>query len=343
MSFLKPGYTQKGTICKDCVKSWKKHKTFCNRPQHHKLRKLQEKKPISPQKKENILNESILVKYSQDYNYIELITAVCLLVPDNKTREDIISHSDKITCYNTTSYLLNLERRTDKVINNYIAFVNSIRHHFQNIEEVIVIGKSYSKYPDLQVINQGLDLNTCKSDLMLRDNQNRWLGISVKSNEKCYLTKYSLENLLPRGNELQQIKQRFLMDEGYPTFNKEEQKEVNELFHYKPHRVNPYWNSVIETIETHKIDLTKFFLDSLCSSFTPYPVYQIDGISMVDLNRNLRPYLNTLNLQLKLDNTPKTSSELVYYLENSEKKYYQVDIGWKDNVYQSPQIRIQLV
>jgi hypothetical protein len=342
MTTLQPGYTNKGIICKDCIKYQKKYETFCTRKSHHQNRIIPKKRKTKSNNKKHS-NENLLKKLeesSRDYNYAELITAVCLGFEGIQTPEDVIQHSDKIECHDLSGYLLNLKRRTDKTVIQYIEYINSIRHNFPNINRIILLGKSLFKYPEVINLNRGLEIKKCKADIILEDKYHRWIGISVKSSEKCYLSNYSLEKILPNGEELKQIKQRYLIDEGYPEFRKEDRKDVNELFYVRPGVFNPYWNLVIETIETHKIELTKFLLELLTSSYTHYPVYEIDGKSLVDLTRVLGPQLQSLNLQLVRDNTIRKSAKLVYHMADVNKKYYQVEIRWKGNVYQSPQIMI---
>lgn len=341
MITIKAGHTNKGIICKDCIKYQKKYGTFCSRISHHKNRTITriQKKKNSIQIKNSILDK--LNENSRDYNYAELVTAVCLLVPGIKNKQDIIDNCKLVECHDISGYLLNLERRTPKVVSEYIEYVNNLRPHFPNISRIIILGKSHFKYSDVMNLNRDLEIKKCKSDLMLEDIYHRWIGISVKSSDKCYLSNYSLEKILPNGEELHRCKTRYLMDEGFPEFKKEERKEVNELFQIVPGRENPYWNLVNETIEKYETQLTNYLIELLSSSYTCYPVYEFDGKSMIDLNRYLGPYLKSQNLKLIRDHSIRKGAKLVYHLQNLEKQYYKVEIRWKGNVYQSPQIMMQ--
>lgn len=333
MKVIPPGYTLKGIICKACSKSWSKNKTYCSRPEHHKSRPLK-------------INKKVLEKVSKiknDYNYCELIAAICLKFPNITKKEDIIYYADQIACIEKDSYLENLERRTPKNILNYIQYVNSIRHHFPQIQEVIVIGKSMSQYPVLSRLNQGLDQKQSKADLMLVDIHNRWIGISIKASPYSYLSNYSLEKMLPNGEALSKIKLDYLIDSGYPSFKKSERDELNELFYPKPHQPNPYWEEVMRSMEINKNEIMSSLLNLLTSNDTPYPMYEMNGKSLVDLKRGLRNKLLNETHILKMELTEKRRAKLVYYIVSNNIKNYRVEIRWKGNVFQSPQLMMQKV
>ncbi len=331
MKTIPPGYTLLGKVCKACEKSWKIHGTYCSRPGHHKTRYIKDKKKKL---------EKIAKTFHRDFNYCELIAAVCLKFPDIHNREDIISSSEDIQCLEITKYLQNLECRSDTQIHNYIKFVNSHRGAFPNIKEVYLIGKSKSNFPELDFLSQGLDIKDNKADLFLVDTQDRWIGVSIKSSPQDFLTNFSLEKLFPNGEEIKQVRLEYLREQGYSHFKKEERQEVNELFYQLPGRENPYWFCIKESITQHKFEMLKYLINTIYSQKVPYPMIELNGVGMKCLQNDFPGHLSHQDLKLELQPSSKNSAKLTYHIIIRNSPQLKMEIRWKGNVYQSPQIMV---
>ena len=70
-----------------------------------------------------------------DFPYTELIAAVCLAKHNIASSEDIITHANdgSIHCKHPAEYIHDMKLRSQKEINSYIQFMNSIQGQFPNI------------------------------------------------------------------------------------------------------------------------------------------------------------------------------------------------------------------
>lgn len=331
MKTIPPGYTLLGKVCKACEKSWKLHGTYCSRPGHHKTRHIKDKKKKL---------EKVVKTFHRDFNYCELIAAVCLKFPDIHNREDIKSAAKNLPGVNISKYLQNLESRNDTQIHNYINFVNSHRVSFPNIKEVYLIGKSKSNFPELEFLSQGLDIKDNKADLFVVDTQDRWIGVSIKSSPQDFLTNFSLEKLFPNGEEIKRVRLQYLREQGYPSFKKEERTEVNELFYQLPGRENPYWEKVKESINQYEFELLQYLLNTIYSQKVPYPMIELNGVEMKCLQNDFPGHLGKSDLKLELQTGSKNSATLSYFILIRNTYKLKMDIRWKGNVHQSPQIMV---
>jgi hypothetical protein len=274
-------------------------------------------------------------------NFAELIVASCFKLSFINNRNDILNNIDSINCFNREGYLEDLFSRCEVRINKYIKFVNQIRNKFGLINEVYLLGKTYKWYPEICSLNKGLSRIDCKADVMLKLENDKWIGISVKSQKDAFLTNYSIQKILSNGKDLSKIKKEMLKEKGFPKFNKLERIKVNKLFY--PGVENIYWEKLTESIETEKDKIIKTLKDGLCSINTPYEVYEMDGHKLINLSELYRE-LTTNTIELRKKEYPnKKAAKMWYDILVGDEIKFKFEIRWKGNIFVSPQIITQRV
>ena len=320
---VKPGFLKNGKQCKNCLKAILKNGNFCRRKEHSITRIIF----VKSKERKNV-----------EYNFAELLVAVCLKNPLCKTKQDIIDNKDSIFCKNIQGYIDDLNCRSTKIIDQYINFLTK-QTIFNNVKDVYLLGKNSNSYPEITSLNRNLTQIDAKSDVMIKLVDNSWVGLSVKANKSCFLTNYSIQKILSNGTELDEIKKDYLKTNGFLKFNKEERIKVNKLFH----RSNIYWDKLQESIEKEKCKIISILKEGLCSSKTTYNVFEIDGEDIIDLSL-LQKELDSKKIDLIKREYPERNAAKIWYdilVDNIIK--YKIEIRWKGNVFISPQIMIQKI
>ena len=322
---VKPGFLKNGKECKHCIKSMWKIGKYCKRSEHSITRFFEKKSKV----RKNV-----------EYNFTEAIVAVCLKYPEVKDREGIIEKMADIKCMNKEGYIQDLKLRNETIILSYIDFIRQ-KPYFKGVQEVYLLGKNSNVFPEISKLNNNLNQIDSKSDVMLKMNNNSWIGISVKATRSSFLTNYSIQKILSNGKELEKVKRDFLKSNGFPEFKKDQRKEVNKLFY--PGNPNIYWDSLYKSIEMEKEKVISLIKEGLCSSNTPYKVYELDGENIIDLGE-LQEELYSKKIELiKKDYPDKKAAKMFYDILVDKIKKYSIEIRWKGNVFCSPQIIIQKV
>jgi hypothetical protein len=323
---IKPGFLKNGKECKICIKLLSNKGNYCKRKGHSIKR---------------IISISNVERKNVDYNFAELLVAVCLKCDNIGNRDDIINNVETIKCLKKDEYIKDINCRSEKQINNYISFINKEKKKFGKIKTVYLLGKNTNCFPEITELNQNLSQIQCKSDIMLKLVNNNWVGISVKSQKDSFLTNYSIQKILSNGKELEKVKREFLKSKGYLEFKKEDRKKINSLFY--PGKENIYWDSLYKSIEIEKEKVICSIKEGLCSSNTPYKVYEVDGGNVIDLDK-LQEELYSKKIELiKKEYTNKKAAKMWYDILVDGIKKYSIEIRWKGNVFCSPQIIIQKI
>lgn len=323
---IAPGSLINGKRCKNCDRIFKLSGTYCKRNGHNTIREIP-----PPKKRKNV-----------DYHFAELVVAVCLATDGIVEIEDIKNNVGKIICKNIDGYIIDLESRRALSVKKYILFANSIKHEFDIIKDVYLLGKSFKSYPELVQINNGLDTKSCKSDIMVSDVNGNWTGVSVKADKDSFLTNYSVEKILSNGAELSVIRKKFLIDSGFPNYDKNKRDIVNKLFY--PGKDNIYWDKCIESIDKEHTNVKLEILNGLSSCMTTYPVFEVDGHKCINLQKELEN-LKPEDLILKRMEYPhKKAAKLWYNIIDGDKPLFKIEIRWKGNIhFSSPQFLTQNV
>ena len=323
---IKPGFLKNGRKCKTCIKLLSNTGNYCKRKGHSI---------------ERIISISNSDRKNVDYNFAELLVAVCLKCDNIENRNDIINNSETIKCLKKDEYIKDINCRNEKEINKYINFINKEKNKFGEIKDVYLLGKNSNCFPEITKLNQNLSQIQCKSDIMLKLLNNSWVGISVKATKSSFLTNYSVQKILSNGKELEKVKREFLNSNGFTEFKKEDRQKINCLFY--PGNSNIYWDILYKSIEMEKEKVISLIKEGLCSSKTSYKVYEVDGENVIDLDK-LQEELYSKKIELVKKEYPNKKAAKMWYdiLVDGIKKY-SIEIRWKGNVFCSPQIIIQKI
>ena len=194
-------------------------------------------------------------------------------------------------------------------------------------------------------MNNGLCKLETKSDIYIKQKNNVFIGLSVKQSKYATKSNYSAQKMLgkEKDEQLTKIKKTYLIEQGFPKFNKMDRDKVNALF-YPQNKLNPYMNQLNEEIENNKQNLAKVLVEKLYCSNVNYDVYEFDGIELTKLVRiidesditfeeHLPYYYNTKGEE-------REAAKLFYKLTCNDKKY-RVEVRWKGNIHNaSPQFQI---
>ena len=321
---VKPGFLKNGKECKNCIKSLVKIGKYCKRAEHAIVRYI----------------EKSNTRKNVEYNFAEAIVAVCLKYPQVQDRDDIVEKMADIKCINKEGYITDLKLRDESTIRSYIDFIKQ-KANFIDIEEVYLLGKNPNVFPEISILNHNLKQIDSKSDVMLKMYDESWIGISVKATRSSFLTNYSIQKILSNGKELEKVKRDFLKENGFTKFCKDQRQEVNKLFY--PENKNVYWDCLYKSIESEKEKVITLIKEGLCSTNTPYKVYELDGENVIDLSK-LQEELYSKKIELiKKDYPYKKAAKMFYDILVEGNKKYNIEIRWKGNVFCSPQIIIQKV
>lgn len=276
-----------------------------------------------------------------EYNFAELIVASCFKLSFINNRVDIQNNIDSINCLNKEGYLEDLFSRCEERVNKYITFVNQFREKFGLVKEAYLLGKTYKSFPEICELNRGLNQIECKSDVMFKMVDDSWVGISVKSQKDAFLTNYSIQKILSNGKELAKIKKEMLKEKGFEKFNSLERQLVNPLFY--PGVENIYWDKLGESIEKEKDKIIDIVTQGLCSTKTPYQVYEIDGEKIINLSELYNEFEEGKVEMQKIEYPNKKAAKMWYHILVNQKIKFKFEIRWKGNVFVSPQIITQRV
>ncbi len=242
-----------------------------------------------------------------------------------------------------SEYFDNLLNLNTKLINCYIQnFRKNCTISLDDIDVIYISGKK-NYHPEIEVLNEGIDGKSIKSDVYIKLKNNTFIGISVKQSNNATKSNYSVQSFFKNEelhNELTSIKLKYLQENGFTKFDKDERKLVNKLFYGD----NPYFNKLKEEILNHEEFIGKELCDLLHSSkITHYPVYEFDGESMCKVNNECQEMISFkehLPYYIKKNGEKRNTAKLFYQLRIGP-KCYRVEIRWKGNVFDaSPQYQI---
>ena len=243
-----------------------------------------------------------------------------------------------------SEYFDNLLNLDEKLINNYITiFRKSFNIVSLDDRELIYISGKKNYHPEIEKLNKGIDGKSIKSDVYIKLKNNTFIGISVKQCNNATKSNYSVQKLFNNkklDKELTSNKLKYLQENGFTKFNKDERDQVNKLFY----DVNPYFDRLKEEILKHEEFIGKELCELLYSlRIKHYMVYEFDGESLYKLNNECQEIISFkehLPYYFE-DNGEKRNTAKLFYQLRVGSKCYRVEIRWKGNVFQaSPQYQI---
>jgi hypothetical protein len=298
---------------------------------------------------------------STEYNGMELVTAFLLVNTNINNKDELIANMEHEEKYSKikfnkpedlNKYKSDLIKKTT-ILNGYIC---NFRKNMQepkllsdNIQYIYMSGKK-NTHSEINNLNKNIEKKAIKSDIYVKLNDDKIVGISVKQSKNATKSNYSVQKMLGKTANvyLKNEKKKYLNENGVTCFNKEQREIVNKLF-YPSNKLNSYWSKLREEITTQNPQILNKLTKLLFCLDVPYDVYEYNGSNFTKLNSEINstidllsnasfeehlPYYNT-----ELD-TEREAAKLFYRLVLGE-KIFRVEIRWKGNIYgPSPQFQI---
>lgn len=296
---------------------------------------------------------------SVEFNGMELVCGLLLVYRDINNYDELnnilmnmkTEYETKIKFNNETDfyeYVKDIDKKKD-IIDNYIKnfkkFIEPISNlNIDNIEFVYISGKK-NKHTEINELNNGLCKLEAKSDIYIKQKNNLFIGLSVKQSKSATKSNYSVQKMLgkEKDEQLTKIKKTYLIEQGFPKFNKMDRYKVNALF-YPQNKLNPYMNQLKEEIENNKKHIAKFLVEKLYCSNVNYDVYEFDGIELSKLVKIIDEsdiiFEEHLSYYYNTKGDEREAAKLFYKLTCNDKKY-RVEVRWKGNIHDaSPQFQM---
>ncbi len=273
------------------------------------------------------------------------------------TYEDIQHYPElNISNINFNCYIEDLKKRLNENKNQH----NSLQQYillwveeynkvvqFSKIKKVFIVGKK-NIFEEIDTLNaQVKDKKDAKGDIMIQLDDDKYIGLSVKSGKHATKSNYSIikyfkdnDNVV---NECQMIREKYLTECGFPVFNKEDRPEVNKLFY---DRFNPLFQKFRE--EVSKEDIGRQLVDSLYGVNLPYDLYEFNGNELVLLtNRNIDynqvSFSECPEYYLKNNGIYRNAAKMFFKLQ-TEDVTYRVELRWKGVIHTAwPQFQIHSI
>tara|TARA_B110000091_G_scaffold211548_1_gene256413 strand:- start:43 stop:1086 length:1044 start_codon:yes stop_codon:yes gene_type:complete len=314
------------------------------------------------------------VKFSRknvEYSGCELIYAVCALLPAVTTKDEISNIefnqiSEKLKGCDKTEfdkYKEDVRSIKPKKVKTYIENIHKSSPPLpqtSDIQYVYLEGKTL-KSPELIALNKGVDNKKAKADVYIKKTtENKYIGYSIKQNDKCTKTNYSVEKILgdfiPNKQERKLYKKQFseartgVIEDalGAKTVQKSQRKEANELFYNSLGDDNPYWSVIRSKIKANIDEIKKKLVESMFPTDSPYDMYEFDGIETSKLNitsdmdgvsfREHPEYYHDGN---DLTKRRRQTAKMFYQLCVNGKKY-RIELRWKGDCKGSVQFQTHL-
>ena len=290
----------------------------------------------------------IVIKYRDINNYDELLSKIKEIITEiciDKNNYGSIKLNKPDDLQNYVNDIGKKKQIVEPFINNLrgtlVAFLDFVP---ENIKRVFISGKK-NRHPEIETLNSGIDRLQAKADIYVQFNDDKISGISVKQSKYATKSNYSVQKMLGKDNDsiLTEIRKKYLNENGFTHFDKNQRHSVNELF-YPEKKDNVYFAKLRECISENKTEISRQLVEPLFCSNVGYDMYEYDGTNFIQLNRIIDTSQITFeeHLPYYYDNsgTERKAAKLFYRLV-VEKKVFRVEIRWKGNIYNaSPQFQI---
>jgi hypothetical protein len=183
-----------------------------------------------------------------------------------------------------------------------------------------------------------------KGDIYLELINGKFIAFSIKQNEKCTKTNWSIEKIIDNKNELKNCRNKYLIDSGFPKHDKNKRECVNKLFYNSD---NPYFTKLKEFIQLKKQLIINEFKNKLYGNTTyPYILYEFNSNILINLSsikinditfeEHIPYYYNNIGKR-------RQCAKLFYKLKINN-DIYRIEVRWKGNIHNaSPQFQTHSV
>ena len=259
-----------------------------------------------------------------DYNFFELVFALCALDADHKikTKDDIkkVKFEDvnnkligcNEVCFGNYMKDGNKKDATITRVNNHITnmrknFGDYVPGGFDEVKCVYLEGKTLTTQR-LKKLNEGVDTKKAKSDVYIETNDGTIVGFSLKQDDKCTMTNYSTEKMLGdlfdenvgktiqenlkqarlkilSENDITKTNYKQVRDELDPATGKKFiHNKINSLFYDSLEGQNAYWSALKHYIDENSQRISREIVDNMFPVDLQYNLYQFNGKEYMKLN-----------------------------------------------------------
>jgi hypothetical protein len=279
-------------------------------------------------------NRSIQYIVNMTYEDIQQFPSLKLDINDfNGYIEDLKERLDNNEHDSLQQYILLWVEEYSKVV------------QFGKIKSIYMVGKK-NKFKEIDTLNaQVKDKKDAKGDIMIELDDDKFIGLSVKAGNNATKSNYSIIKYFKDDvvKECQTIRAKYLTENGFPVFNKEDRPEVNKLFY---DRFNPLFQKFRE--EVSKEDIGRQLVDSLYGVNLPYDLYEFNGHELKLLtNRNIDytkvSFLECPEYYLKNNGINRNAAKMFFKLQTGDITY-RVELRWKGVIHTAwPQFQIHSI
>jgi hypothetical protein len=274
-----------------------------------------------------------------DYQWSEYIVyLIAMGFQDYKSVNEIIQNFDYFRV--NPFYLIDLKMANPvKVIKYYIKFIEKFNELGISVKDVFILGKNQSSIEEIKVIHSKFSDKSIKfkADIIIKNESNEYIGISVKDSEKATLSNYSVYKILPQIEKpLKEIQKTMILGAGLTADYKKNRPSYNKLFQNSKTIDNDYHQFLNEKILTDKKVVIEKWYNFLFGDL-PYRVYTFNGTTLSESKPNLDK-LDIISIPNPAKN-PRGAAKLFYHLLENGVPVYLWEIRWKGDIFVSPQIQ----
>ena len=228
-----------------------------------------------------------------------------------------------------------------KVMKYYNTFYDEYNKLGITASKVYLMGKNQSKVEEIRKLHEKEKGAKLKADIIIKIDENTFVGFSVKSSEQDTLTNYSIYKMLPKDETelLKEIQLSIIKQNGLSIIKevyKKNREKYNKLFANSSTIDNEYHITLNEFILENKESILEQWYKNLFGKM-PYELYTFNGKDLT--NETISPefiHIKPIQNPAKKDNT--NAAKLFYALYDHDNILYKWEIRWKGDIFVSPQI-----
>ena len=294
------------------------------------------------------------MRKSIEYHSHELIFALSLCNKTISTKEHImnanyqdykhmlICSEDKFMNYKKDVNL----RNTDEIYE----YISNMRRDLPISEEISSVYLEGKRLVSQKIINlnKNIDIKQAKADVYIETLNGLFIGFSIKQNNFCTKSNYSVEKMLSQSlkdkkektiykKTLSNIRKYILLSNDINGKNiKEQRSKANSLFYDNLENTNPYWNVLKKEIDRNIVQIKKGLVYNLFPMNIPYDLYEYNGTTFEQLNIHIDniEFYEEPSYYFDKKGFKRKAAKLFYNMRVINKEY-RVEIRFKGNIWSS--------